>query len=50
MFGSIIRRFIAWQRQDTAIMKLKGLDDALLADMGIRREAIRALVRGKASP
>lgn len=47
MFRSIIRRFIAWQKSDTAIMKLRSLDDGLLADMGIHRDQIRDIVHGR---
>ena len=48
MFRTLIARFIAWQKQDVAIATLQSFDDALLADMGIARDRISELVRGKA--
>ncbi len=47
MFRSIMRRVRKWQRVSDDIARMKRLDDTLLADMGIEREQISALVRGK---
>lgn len=47
MFRTIIQRVRRWQKFEDDIMKLQALDDVLLADMGIEREAIPAFVRGK---
>jgi uncharacterized protein YjiS (DUF1127 family) len=47
MFRTIMQRVRRWQKFEDDIMKLQGLDDTLLADMGIDRREIPALVRGK---
>ena len=47
MFRTIIRRVRKWQKFSNDIVKLRALDDYILADMGVDREDIRAFVRGK---
>jgi uncharacterized protein YjiS (DUF1127 family) len=47
MFRTIIRHVRKWKKMDDDVLKLKALDDYLLADMGIDRERIGAVVRGK---
>jgi uncharacterized protein YjiS (DUF1127 family) len=47
MFRTIIRRVRKWQKFSDDIVKLRALDDYLLADMGIEREEIPAFVRGR---
>lgn len=48
MFRTIIRRVRRWKKMDDDVLKLRALDDYILADMGVEREDIRAFVRGKA--
>jgi len=47
MFRSIIRRVHKWKKLDDAVLRLRALDDHILADMGIERDTIRHLVRGR---
>lgn len=47
MFRTIIARVRRWKKMDDDVLRLKALDDYLLADMGIDRERIGAVVRGQ---
>ncbi len=47
MFRTIIHRVRRWKKFDDDVLKLRGLDDHLLADIGVEREDIRDFVRGK---
>ncbi len=47
MFSEIIRRFRHWRKHARDIHHLKGLDDHLLADLGVRRADIRRFVHGR---
>ena len=47
MFRTIIRHVSRWKKMDDDVLKLRALDDYLLADMGVARGDIRACVRGK---
>ena len=48
MFRTIIRHVRKWKKLDDDALKLRALDDYLLADMGIAdRNRIGAFVRGK---
>lgn len=47
LFVSAGRAFANWRRRERAYAELMALDDHCLADIGIRREQIRALVEGK---
>jgi uncharacterized protein YjiS (DUF1127 family) len=49
LFVSAGRAFSEWRRRERAYAELMALDDRCLADIGIRREQIRALVEGKES-
>jgi uncharacterized protein YjiS (DUF1127 family) len=49
MFRTIIRYVRNWKRIDDDVLKLRALDDYLLADIGIDRRRIGRLVRGKLS-
>lgn len=40
------KRLIAWWQADLDLQRLRGLDDRLLADIGIERTAMKALVFG----
>ena len=46
LFVSAGRAFSAWRRRERAFAELMALDDRSLADIGIRRSQIRALVEG----
>ena len=46
MFRTIIRYVRRWKRLDDDAVKLRALDDHILADMGIDRKHIGAFVRG----
>jgi len=46
LFLSLGRAFSEWQRRQRAYAELMALDDHSLADIGIRRSQIRALVEG----
>jgi uncharacterized protein YjiS (DUF1127 family) len=48
MFHTIIARIRKWKKMDDDVLRLRALDDYILADMGIDRGRIRAFVRGKA--
>lgn len=47
LFVSAGRAFSEWRRRERAYAELMALDDRCLADIGVRREQIRALVEGK---
>lgn len=47
MFRTIIRHVRKWKKLDDDILKLRALDDYILADMGVKRGDIRDFVRGK---
>ena len=47
MFRTIIRTVRNWKKLDDDVLKLKALDDYLLADMGIDRKHIGDFVRGR---
>lgn len=47
MFRTIIRHVRKWKKMDDDVLKLRALDDHILADMGVEREDIRAFVWGK---
>lgn len=47
MFRTMIQRVRQWQVHSDSIARLRALDDFILADMGIDREHISDLVRGK---
>ena len=44
MFEPLTRKLINWQQRQMTIRKLRGLDDRLLADLGIERDAIAQFV------
>jgi uncharacterized protein YjiS (DUF1127 family) len=46
LFISVGRAFSDWRRRQRAYGELMALDDRSLADIGIRREQIRALLDG----
>ena len=46
LFTAAARGFAEWRRRERAYAELMALDDNCLADIGIRREQIRALVEG----
>jgi uncharacterized protein YjiS (DUF1127 family) len=46
LFLSAGKAFSAWRRRERAYAELMALDDRSLADIGIRRSQIRALVEG----
>lgn len=46
MLLTLIRRFLAWDRDRTAIRILRDMDDRQLDDMGLLREDIEERVRG----
>lgn len=45
MFDTLIERIMSWARIQSGIERLQGLDDRLLADMGIERELIPQISR-----
>jgi uncharacterized protein YjiS (DUF1127 family) len=45
MLNKLSRRLVQWTRHRHEIARLRGMDDALLADMGISRECIPHTVR-----
>jgi uncharacterized protein YjiS (DUF1127 family) len=47
MFGTIIRRVRMWKKVRYDAFRLRGLDDHLLEDIGVEREAIGDFVRGR---
>lgn len=47
MFSGLIRHVRLWSRLSRDIHRLKGLDDHLLADVGVERPDIRRFVRGR---
>ena len=47
MFRTIIHHLRRWKKLDDDVLKLRALDDYILADMGIDRDRIGAIVRGK---
>ena len=47
MFRTIIHHLRKWKKMDDDVLKLRALDNYLLADMGIERQEISTLVRGK---
>ncbi len=47
MFRTIIRHVRKWKKLDDDMLKLRALDDYLLADTGVARGDVRAFVRGK---
>ena len=47
MFRTIIHHVRRWKKFDADVLKLRALDDHLLADMGVAREDIPAFVRGQ---
>jgi uncharacterized protein YjiS (DUF1127 family) len=47
MLSGLIRRVRLWNRLERDIHRLKGLDDHLLADVGVDRPDIRRFVRGR---
>lgn len=46
LFIAAGRAFADWRRRERAYAELMALDDRSLADIGIRRSQIRALVEG----
>ena len=48
LFISAGKAFSAWRRRERAFVELMALDDRSLADIGVRRSQIRALVEGDA--
>ena len=46
LFTAAGRTLAEWRRRERAYAELMALDDHCLADIGIRREQIRALVEG----
>jgi len=46
LFISAGRAFSAWRRRERAYAELMALDDRSLADIGVRRSQVRALVEG----
>jgi uncharacterized protein YjiS (DUF1127 family) len=48
LFVSAGKALSAWRRRERAYAELMALDDRSLADIGIRRSQIRALVEGDA--
>lgn len=46
LFISAGRAFAEWRRRERAYAELMALDDRSLADIGVRRSQIRALVEG----
>jgi uncharacterized protein YjiS (DUF1127 family) len=49
MFRTLITRVRKWYKLGGEIARLESLDDILLADIGIDRKDISALVHGKRS-
>jgi uncharacterized protein YjiS (DUF1127 family) len=49
LFLSAAKAISAWRRRERAYAELMALDDRSLADIGVRRSQIRALVEGAAS-
>lgn len=47
MFRTIIRQVRKWKRMDDDVLKLRALDNYILADIGVEREDIRAFVWGR---
>lgn len=47
MFRAIIHHVRNWKRLDDDVLKLRALDDYLLADIGVDRRQIGPLVRGR---
>jgi uncharacterized protein YjiS (DUF1127 family) len=47
LFVSAGKAFSAWRRRERAYAELMALDDRSLADIGVRRSQIRALVEGE---
>ena len=47
MLYQLTRRVASWLQTGTDIRRLRQMDDYLLADMGIEREAIATRVRGR---
>jgi uncharacterized protein YjiS (DUF1127 family) len=45
MFTTLCAVIVTWYRRHDAIMRLRWLDDHVLADMGIERDQIKAHVR-----
>jgi uncharacterized protein YjiS (DUF1127 family) len=48
MFRTLLHYVRRWHKFDDAVLRLRALDDDLLADMGIDRTQISRRVRGKA--
>ena len=48
MFASIVRRYQAWKRYETARRELPQLTDRELADIGIHRSQIEWIASGEA--
>jgi uncharacterized protein YjiS (DUF1127 family) len=46
LFLSAGRAFADWRRRERAYRELMALDDRSLADIGVRRSQIRALIEG----
>lgn len=44
---SLVARYQAWQKHQQAVAELRGLDDAMLRDIGLNRSEIEAAVDGK---
>ena len=49
LFISAGKAFSVWRRRERAYAELMALDDRALADIGVRRSQIRALVEGDSS-
>ena len=49
LFVSAGKAISAWRRRERAYAELMALDDRSLADIGVRRSQIRALVEGDAA-
>lgn len=47
MFRAIIHHVRKWKKMDDDVLKLRTLDDHILADMGMERGDIRAFVWGR---
>ena len=44
MFEPLTRKLVNWQQRQITIRKLRALDDRILADLGVERDAIAQFV------